>query len=364
VVPPSLPVVVVATPSERLVVDYQDFTGRARYSDSAELKARVTGELLKIHFNDGDTVKQGQLLFEIDEGTYATDVARTQAQIIQAEANRRRYEKDVRRLENVASVSAEERDTAASMLDEMKAAVEVAKKQNAQAEKLLSYTKIAAPKTGRIGRHLVDAGSSVKADETLLATIVVDQPLWVFFDVDDKTCQRLKSLSAEGKVDLSASGTNEVQIGLPTEEGFSVRGVVKFIDTQITASTGTITLRADVDNAKGLLTPGLFVRVRLPIGEGKKSVLVPEESIGTDQGLKYVMVLNAEDEVEYRPVLVGLQDGGERVVTAVPNKPGSGVVGGERVITEGLQRVRKGGKATLQAPAHKPSTGSVSAGGK
>jgi len=104
--------------------------------------------------------------------------------------------------------------------------------------------------------------------------------------------------------------------------------------------------------------------VRLPIGEGKKSVLVPEESIGTDQGLKYVMVLNAEDEVEYRPVLVGLQDGGERVVTAVPNKPGSGVVGGERVITEGLQRVRKGGKATLQAPAHKPSTGSVSAGGK
>ena len=351
VVPPTLPVVEVRTPSTRLVVDYQDFTGRAKASDTAELKARVTGELKKIHFKDGDTVKAGQLLFEIDPGTYGTDVDRAKAVVTQTEVLIRRYERDFRRLENLNSASAEERDRAESAVEEAKAAAEVARKQLAQAQRLLDYTKIRAPKGGSIGRHFVDEGSSVKADETILAMIVVNQPMWVFFDVDDRTNQRLKKLMAEGKLDISSTGKSPVQIGLPDEEGFGVTGTLKFIDTQINQGTGTIALRADVENPKGVLTPGLFLRVRLPIGEGKPSVLVPEEAIGTDQGLKYVFVLNAKDEVEYRQVLVGLQDANERVVEAVEGKPGSGVKPGERVIVEGLQRVRKGSKAVVRGTA-------------
>jgi RND family efflux transporter MFP subunit len=348
VVAPSLPVVEVRTPSSRLVVDYQDFTGRAKASDSAELKARVTGELKKIHFKDGDIVTKDQLLFEIDPGTYATDVDRAKAVVQAAEVTIRRYERDFRRLENLASASAEERDRAESSWLEAKAAAEVARKQLAQAQRLLDYTKITAPKSGRIGRHFIDEGSSVKADETILALIVVSQPMWVNFDVDDITYQRLNKLRIEGKLNLTSTGTTTVQIGLPNEEGFSVTGVVKFIDTQINAGTGTIQLRADVDNPTGVLTAGMFVRVRLPIGEGKPSLLVPEEAIGTDQGLKYVFVLNAKDEVEYRQVQVGLQDGNERVVDAVEGKPGSGVKPGERVIVEGLQRVRKGARAEVR----------------
>jgi RND family efflux transporter MFP subunit len=348
VVAPSLPVVEVKTPSSRLVVDYQDFTGRAKASDSAELKARVTGELKKIHFKDGDIVKEGQLLFEIDPGTYGTDVDRAKAVVAQTEVTIKRYDRDFRRLEGVASATAEERDRATAALEEAKAAAEVARKQLAQAQRLLDYTKIKAPKNGRIGRHFVDEGSSVKADETILALIVVSNPMWVFFDVDDVTNQRLNKLRIDGKLNLTSTGTTAVQIGLPNEEGFSITGVVKFIDTQINPGTGTIQLRADVDNASGLLTAGMFVRVRLPIGEGKPSLLIPEEAIGTDQGLKYVFVLNAKDEVEYRQVLVGLQDGNERVVDAVEGKPGSGVKPGERVIVEGLQRVRKGSRAEIR----------------
>lgn len=370
VAPPVPPVVRVATPSVRDVVEYQDFTGRAKASDTADLKARVTGYLTAIHVKDGDRVTAGQPLFDIDPGLYATELARAEAAVKQAEATVSRLTKDVLRVRSLPSASQSERDLAEGSLDEAKAAAEVARRQADQARKSVEYTRIVAPKAGRIGRHLVDVGSLVKADDTLLATIVVADPAWVFFDVDDRTMLRLNRLIAAGRLNLSADGNTEVKVGLPDEDGYSatpIVGKVRFIDTQVNAGTGTITLRADVDNPAGLLTPGLFVRVRLPVGEPKRSVLVPEEAIGTDQDKKVVYVLTANDEAVYRQVKVGQADGADRVVEPVTERdeatgslrvrPDSGVQPTDRVIVEGLQRVRKGVKVTVQ----KPATGGKSA---
>jgi multidrug efflux system membrane fusion protein len=341
-------VVEVVRPSVRTVVEYQDFTGRAKASDVTDLKARVTGYLTAIHFTDGDRVTAGQKLFDLDPGLYATELARAEAVVKQAEATVARLTKDAKRVREITSASQSERDLIEGQLEEAKAAVRVAQQQVAQAKKNVEYLTIRAPKAGRIGRHLLDIGNLVKADDTLLATVVVTDPIHVYFDVDDRSDLRLQRLIQDGKLDLSARGKTQVKVGLPDEDGFSLTGTVRFLDTQINQGTGTRALRADVDNPTGLLTPGLFVRVQLPMGEGKPSVLVPEEAIGTDQGLKFVYVLNEKDEAVYRPVKPGLAYGGERVVEPVPGKPDSGVRETDRVVTEGLQRLRKGVKVTVK----------------
>lgn len=366
VVPPSPPVVRVVSPRTQSVTDYLDFTGRAKASDTVDIKARVTGYLQKIAFADGATVAADQLLFEIEPGTYETDLNRAKAAVKQAEANEKLAAATLKRAEdaynlvrNLDAESRERRLEREGQWEEAKAGVLVAREgtavaraQQAQAQRLFDYTRVNAPKASRIGRRLVDRGALVKADETVLATLVVTDPMHVYFDVDDRTDLRLKRLVGG---DLSKLvGKTKVRLGLPDQDGFpdddkgGFGGTVTFIDTSLTATTGTITLRADVPNPRGVLSPNLFVRVRLPLGDPRPRVLVPEEAIYTDQGLKHVWVVNAKDEAEYRLVQVGLQVGTEVVVEPVPGKANSGVAEGERVIVEGGQRVRKDTKVSVK----------------
>lgn len=375
VAPPAPPVVRVASPRAQMVTDYQDFTGRVKASDMVDIKARVTGYLERIHFTEGGRVKAGDPLFDLDPGLYGTELERARAAVVQAEAavvqEKAKVKqattvlatatKDYDRVKNLPAASDSEKVLAEGKWEEAKAALEVAKagekvaeaavvvatRQVAQAEKNVGYTHVVATKAGRIGRHLLDKDALVKADETVLATVVVTDPMHVYFDVDDRTDLRLLRLNGSvvgSKVRLSLPD----QDGFPDEQTGGFGGTVTFRDTSLTPTTGTITLRADVPNPNGLLTPNLFVRVRLPIGEPRPSLLVPEEAINTDQGLKFVWVVNAQDEAEYRPVREGLQVGTERVVGPVPDKPTSGVKEGERVIVEGGQRVRKGMKVTVK----------------
>ncbi len=350
--PPTVqapPVVVkVVTPRSQMVTDYQDFTGRAKASDTVDIKARATGYLDKIHFTEGAKVTAGQPLFDLEPGTYATDLSRAKAVVAQADVVLTNRQRDYDRVFGLSSTTTQERDAVRADRDEAAATLDVAKKQTAQAQRLFDYTKLTAPKDGRIGRHLIDRGSLVQADMTLLATVVTADPMHVYFDVDDRTDLRLKRLTG------SVIGS-KVKIGLPDQDGFpdpkdgGFAGTVTFRDTQLTATTGTITLRADVPNPNGVLTPNLFVRVRLPLGEAKASVLVPEEAIFTDQGLKHVWLVNAKDEAEYRQVkVVGLQVGTDVVVEPVPGKADSGVAAGERVIVSGGQRVRKDMKVVVK----------------
>lgn len=376
VVPPTPPVVKVVNPRVQSVTDYQDFTGRAKASDMVEIKPRVTGHVQKIHFVEGGTVKAGEPLFDLDPGLYGTDLARAEAAVVQAKAlvvqEKARIQqattvlatatKDYERVRGLSVASDAERVLAIGKWEEAKAALEVAKagektaeaavvvaeRQVAQAEKYMAYTHIVAPKAGRIGRHLLDESALAKADETVLATVVVTDPIHVYFDIDDRTDLRFTQMKQ------SPIGA-KIKIGLPTQEGFpdadkgGLVGTVTFRDTQLTATTGTILLRADVPNPNGVLTPNLFVRVRLPVGQPKQSTLVPEEAVSNDQGLKFVYVVNDKDEVEYRQVKMGLQVGTDVVVEPVPGKANSGVAAGDRVIVEGVQRVRKGMKVTVKS---------------
>ncbi len=357
VVPTAPPKVVVAMPVVRTVTDYEDFTGRTVASKSVEIKSRVTGHLVKQHFIDGADVQEGDPLFDIDPKTYEADYEKAKAAVVQAEAKEGRLNRDFKRAEGLLptkSISPEEVDRITGEFAEAVAAVKVAIRQVEAAKNFVDYTHIRSPITGRISRRFIDPGNLVKADETLLTSIVAADPMYADFDIDDRTHMRLKELLAKGEI---ASGINTVKIGLPNRDDFSRDGTIIFEDNQMTLGTGTIRRRAKMDNADKLLTPGLFVRIRVPIGTPKSAILVPEVAIGTDQGLKYVFVVNENNEVESRRVELGLPQESFRVVRPVPGEPKSGVKETDRVIVKGLQRVREKAKVDPKfEPAPTPPT--------
>ena len=357
--PPALaptkpPEVVVDRPVVRDVTDYEDFTGRTEAVASVEVRARVTGYLEAIHFQDGTDVAKDAPLFQIDPKPYQAELDRAEATVKQAEAHLARVQKDYDRvlsLSKSGAISPEELDRTAGDRSEADAAVGVAKAARTLARQNLDYTKIVAPFAGRISRRYVDAGNLVKADETVLTTIVALDTVYANFDVDDRTLLRVRRLIRDGKVASARSRKTLVRVGLPDEEEHSLDGVVDFIDNKVDPGSGTLRIRAEVQNpaqnGNRLLSPGMFVRVRLPIGDPRRSVLVPEEALGTDQGQKFVYVVNAADEVVYRPVKPGSQCGPLRVID-------TGLTGDERVIVSGLQRVRPGAKVAPKPAEPKP----------
>ncbi len=214
---------------------------------------------------------------------------------------------------------------------------EAAKASLETAQLNLSFTKIASPITGRISRRLVDPGNLVRADETPLANIVSVDPIYAYFDIDERTALRLRRLILDGKLPGVQEGKMNVQLALADEDQFLVTGTIDFFDNQIEAGTGTLRLRAVIRNERGLLSPGLFVRVRIPIGVPHAALLVREESLGTDQGQRFIYVVDEQNQIDYRRVKVGFLSDGKRVIE-------SGLKPGERVVVTGLQRVRPGAK--------------------
>lgn len=347
VVPTSAPKVIVAMPVVRTVTDYEDFTGRTVASKSVEIKSRVTGHLMKQHFIDGADVQEGDPLFDIDPKTYEADYEKAKAAVVQAEAKEGRLNRDFKRAEGLLptkSISPEEVDRITGEVAEAVAAVKVAIRQVEAAKNFVDYAHIRSPITGRIGKRSFDPGNLVKADETLLTSIVATDPMYADFDIDDRTVLKVRRLIELGTVKSARDVKTAVRIGLPDEEGFSMDGTITFVDNQLNPGTGTIRIRAEMKNPGGLLSPGMFIRVRVPIGTPKSAILVPEVAIGTDQGLKYVFVVNENNEVESRRVELGLPQESFRVVRPVPGEPKSGVKETDRVIVKGLQRVREKAK--------------------
>jgi RND family efflux transporter MFP subunit len=355
--PPALaktkdPEVVVARPTTQPVTDHEDFTGHVEAIPSVDLRAQVTGYLKAVHFKDGTDVKAGDLLFEIDPQTYETELQRAKAALAQAEARRDRLERDYRRVVLVpdkGTVTQEEVDKIAGDLAEARAAARVATAQRDLAKENVEFTKIRAPFSGRIGKRMIDPSNLVKANDTILANIKSLDPIYATFDLDEQTLLRLRRLVREGKIVSARSEPVTVYIGLADEEGYSLAGVIEFIDNKVEAGTGTLRVRAEVKNDKLILSDGLFVRIRLPVGKPKPSLVIPEEALGSDQGQRYVYLLNDKDEVVYRAVKLGPQVGRLRVIE-------EGVKPDDRVIVSGLQRVRPGVKVVAnEAAAVKPA---------
>ena len=335
---PKPPEVIVATPETRNVADYEDFTGWTESVASVELRSRVSGYLDRIAFQDGADVKSGDLLFEIDRRLYVAAAEEARAARDQALAHRDRTERDFQRVKSLAAKdarSAQDLDKAIGDRAETAAAFASAEAKLKSAEVNLDFTRITAPLSGRLSRRMIDQGNLVKADETALVSLVALDPMYALFDVDERTVLRMRRLIREGRMASARESKVTVQIGLADEEGFSREGTIEFIDNKIDSHTGTLKLRAVTPNNDLGLSPGLFIRVRLRVGQPRDALLVPEEAIGSDQGQKFLYVLDAENKVVYRRIKVGLQVDRLRAID-------EGLQADDRVIVSGLQRVRPG----------------------
>ena len=339
--PPPPPEVTVATPVQRDVTNYAEFTGRTESVAAVEIRARVVGELREMHFVPSDPVQEGDLLFVIEPEPYEASVAAAEANIAQWQSELLRSESDLTRLElaiQTNAVSEQDVDQARADVQSAEAGLAGAQAGLTNAEIDLSYTEVRSPITGMVSRNLVDIGNLVGAGEnTLLTTVVAMQPLYAYFDVSETMLLRL--LAANDATIADAPGDRSptaVYLGVDTEEGWPHEGEMDYIDNTVDTSTGTIQVRGAFANVQNRLIPGLFSRIRVPVGVDENAVLVDENAIGTDLGGKYVLVVSDGDIVELRHVEIGaLEEDGMRVVL-------SGLAANERYIINGLQRARPG----------------------
>jgi len=337
---PLPPEVNVSTPVTREITDIAEFTGHTEAVKMIVIRARVSGYLEKVLFKEGAEVRQGDPLFEIDRRTYQADNDRAVANLAQASAHLTHMEANYKRAQNLIAtraIAATDFDQAVGDRDEAEATVKVAEAALHTATLNLDFTHVSAPISGRISRQLIDPGNLAKADDTALTTIVSQDPIYAYFDIDERTMLQLRRLVRAGKLKSAQDGTAKILLGLADEKGFPHEGTINFIDNQVDMPTGTLRLRGLFPNPDRILSPGLFVRIQVPIGNPHQSLLVSERALGSDQGKKFLYVLNDQDEVTRRDIEVGSLNDGLRVIQ-------SGLKAGERVILSGLQRVRPGMK--------------------
>jgi multidrug efflux system membrane fusion protein len=338
------PAVPVSYPVQRLVTDHVDFTGRTDSVYSVDVRARVSGYLKHRYFKDGADVKRGDELFEIDPGPYQAQLDQALSQIKLNEASlklaRTTYERDktIARSQPGA-ISRQQLDEDQAAVEEATARVEAAKASTTVYKLNLGFTKITAPIDGQISRTYLTEGNLVIQDQTLLTTIVSLDPMYVYFDLDEPTLIRIRLAINEGKLKPLRDGSMPVSMGLQGETGHPHKGTINFVNNQVNPTTGSITMRGVFPNPKPsggeqLLSPGMFVRIRLPIGEPYPALLVIDRAIGSDQGLKYVYVLDTENKVQQRRITTGaLQPDGLRVIT-------EGLKPDDWVVVGGLPQIR------------------------
>ncbi len=338
---PEPPAVTVAVPVEQAVTDHVDFSGKTEAVESVQLRARVGGYLEKVNYKEGDDVKKGQVLFEIDPRPYQAELEQAQARVKASQAQLTQAEAAYQRAASLlpgGAVSQEEYEKALRTRDVAAAAVEVAD-ANVRVKQLnLDFTRVLAPIDGRADKADATPGNLVSAspiNATVLTNIVRMDPLYVYFDVDELTLLRILRLAREGRVPSREEKAPEVLLGLGGGDDYPFRGTLDFVGNQVDPSSGVISVRGVFPNKDRALTPGQFARVRVPLGGPHAALLVSDRALGTNLGQKFLYVVNDKNEVAYRPVKVGALHGGLREVTA-------GLTPGERVIVSGLLRVRPG----------------------
>lgn len=351
---PAPPVKVeVAVPTEQEVTDYQDFTGRVEAVDSVEIRARVSGYLTKVAFDpslqSGAEVKVGDLLFEIDERPYQNTLDSARAQLAHAEASLKTSTAELERTETLfkqkVSTQADlDRDVGNKLQAE--ASIQSGKASVAQASLDLEFTRITAPINGRISKSIPSIGDLISPSSGKLTSIVSVDPIYVTFDMDEPTLLMVQKQFREGKMKSAAETQLPLLVGLTNDEGYPFKGYIDFAENQVDANTGTLRVRGVFANPKPAqgpreLIPGLFARVRLPLGEPHQAVLVPERAIGRDQGSPFVYVVSGDNDVVYRKVKLGALHDGQRVIA-------EGLTSTERIVVNGVQRIRPGIKVDPQ----------------
>jgi multidrug efflux system membrane fusion protein len=355
---PPPPAVTVAAPIERTITDHDEYVGRFVAVDSVEIRARVSGYLDKIHFKDGQMVKEGELLFTIDKRPFQTALDQAKAALERSRAELAFAQGDLDRAaqlvrdKTITQQTFDQRTQVKRVAEANVAAQEAAVRQ---AELDLEFTDLRAPVSGRIGDRRVSIGNLVTGGAggttTLLATIVSTDPVRFEFTFDEASYLRYERLAADGNVnarrdDIAArGGSTVVRLKLIDEKDFIHVGRMDFVDNVIDRSTGTIRGRAVFANAQGIFTPGMFARVQVPGSAPYTALVIPDTAIGSEQARKFVYVVRPDNSVAQKYVELGQLSEGDRVIK-------SGVEPTDSVIVEGLMRARPGIKVTPQvAPA-------------
>ena len=359
---PPPPVVTVAHPTRRTVIDMDEYVGRFVAVDSVEIRARVSGYLDQVHFTDGQTVKQGDLLFSIDKRPFQTSLDQARANLAQARANSAFAEADLARGaqlvrdKTITEQTFDQRTQAKRVADASVAAQEAATRQAALD---LQFTELRAPVDGRIGDRRVSPGNLVTGgtggNTTLLAMIVSLDPIRFEFTFDEASYLRYERLSKAGQDMTSRDGSALVSLRLIDEPDYSHPGRMDFLDNVIERSSGTIRGRAVFANPNGVFAPGMFGRLRVPGSPSYQALLVPDAAIGTEQARKYLLVVDGENVVRQKYVTLGQVSDNLRVIK-------DGLAPEDRVIVNGLMRARPGQKVTPQeegAPPPAPGAAQV-----
>ncbi len=337
--PPGPPVVTVAKPVVRQIVEDDEFVGRFAAVDEVAIRSRVGGYLDAIHFRDGALVKKGDLLFTIDQRPFLAALTQAKAQLASATSLIDLTEVQFARAENLSSSGA----VSVAILDERRreylaavAQVDGAKAAVTRAELELEYTEITAALSGRIDRRLVSAGNLVQADETVLTTIVSLDPIDFYFDIDEREYLAYARDARTRRASMQeGAGGLEVTIRLADRVEAPVKGTLDFAENRMDEATGTMRVRARVANAALVLQPGLFGRVNMPGSLPHRGILVPDEAVDADQDRRIVYVVDEAGTVSAKPIRIGPRLHGYRVIR-------EGLSGDETIVINGLMRVRPG----------------------
>ncbi|HDC4651348.1 TPA: efflux RND transporter periplasmic adaptor subunit [Enterobacter kobei] len=334
---PPAPAVNAADVVVKSISQWDSFNGRIEAVESVQLRPRVSGYIDKVNFTDGQEVKKGEVLFTIDDRTYRAALeqaqatlerAKTQASLARSEANR------TDKLINTNLVSREEWEQRRAAAIQAQADIRAAQAAVDAAQLNLDFTKVTAPIDGRASRALITSGNLVTAGDSasVLTTLVSQKTVYVYFDVDESTYLHYQNLARRGQGVSSNHTALPAEIGLAGEEGYPHQGKVDFLDNQLAPSTGTIRMRALLDNAQRQFTPGLFARVRLPGSAEFQATLIDDKAVLTDQDRKYVYIVDKEGKAQRRDITPGRLADGLRIVQ-------QGLKPGDKVIVDGLQKV-------------------------
>ena len=340
--PPPPPAVGVAPALEREVMLSDEFPGRIEAVESVQVRARVSGYIQSVNFKPGAPVRKGDLLFVIDPRPFQAEVARAEAALTNTRAQRDLARTELKRSELLLAEQATSRreyDDAVAKVRSLEAQLKALDAQVDIARLNLAYTRVTSPIDGRVGKAEITVGNLVQGEgpgSPTLTTVVSTDPVYASFEADEAAY--LKYIAAARK------GVS-VAVGLADEEGFPHQGRLEFVDNRVDPQTGTVRMRAILQNRHGRFAPGLFARVRVADGSApRKAGLVSDRAIGTDQSKRFVLVVNRDNKAEYREVRLGRQVDGLRVVE-------DGLAAGERIVVNGLQRVRPGAPISPQPVA-------------
>jgi RND family efflux transporter MFP subunit len=353
--PPSLPTVTVARPVVKNIVEWDDFTGRFDATDDVAVRSRVTGYLDQIHFKDGSIINKGDLLFTIDPRSFQAAANEASARLDIAKTTLDLASQELQRAEGLrqgVEISQSVLDQRRQQYLSAQAEVQAATAALQQARLSLEYTKITAPISGRISNRRLSVGNLVNANDTILTTVVALNPIYFYFDVDERSYIAYARMALQGERPSGRDNAYEVRMVVPGDPKESRIGHINFVDNRIDSATGTMRGRAIFDNPDLFLQPGMFGRISIPGSGSHQAVLIPDEAIGSDQDRRIVYVVGPDNKISTKAIRPGPKIDGYRVVRR-------GLSGDETIVVDGIVRARPGATITPETTTLPPVAASL-----